>query len=423
MKLQEKLIAHIVKKTTGSLIVENDGVALDFTPRYPRITFRKAIIEHTGIDINKLKTRESVKKAMLKHGYEVEETAERGKLLDLLYKQSARKKLVQPTFVTDYPIELKPLAKKAKDPRYTESAQLIVRGFEISNSFSELNDPVDQRERFEHQAAIAAGGEEESMAYDHDYVEALEHGMPPASGNGIGIDRLVALLTDSHTLREVMTFPLMKPEHQTTTTSQAVRDENVDHTLPMSREDAWKLIEEHNTHKAHLNHFLESEAVMRAIAKKLGRNVEYWGMLGLLHDLDWGKTKETPELHCTLTGKMLEDAGFSIFFVETVLSHAYSSECGTEEMKQKKRSTEIQYALAAGETVTGLVHASALMREDKIASLGVKSLKKKFKNKKFAAGVDRSVIQECEKIGFSLDEFLALALEAIREIAADVELA
>lgn len=216
MKLQEDLVSYVVEKSVGKLKVSYEGKEIDFTPPFARIAFREAILKHSGIDINEYPTTEDVKKVMLEHKLQIEETAARGKLLDLLYKQTTRPHIVHPTFVTEYPIELKPLAKAAQDSRYTESAQLIVHGYELSNSFSELNDPLDQRARFEEQARQAAAGEEESMDYDYDYVEALEHGMPPASGNGIGIDRLVALISDSHTLREVTAFPLMKPEQQDT---------------------------------------------------------------------------------------------------------------------------------------------------------------------------------------------------------------
>lgn len=211
MKLQEELVSYVVEKSIGGYKVASDEFELDFTPPFKRITFREAILEYTGIDINEYPTTESVREIMKEKKLETEETAGRGKLLDMLYKQTTRPRIVQPTFVTEYPIELKPLAKAAKDTRYTESAQLIIRGYELSNSFSELNDPIDQRKRFEEQAAQAEQGEEEAMSYDRDYVEALEHGMPPASGNGIGIDRFVALITNSHTLREVTAFPMMKP--------------------------------------------------------------------------------------------------------------------------------------------------------------------------------------------------------------------
>lgn len=211
MRLHEEMIPLLVSESVGKLVIESEGHTIDFTVPYHRVTFHDAVLEHSGIDINNYMDVASLKQAMLEKGYEVEDEAERGKLLDSLYKQSARPRIIQPTFVLEYPVELKPLAKKAADPRYTEMFQLIVRGFELSNSYTELNDPIDQRSRFEEQARIAATGEEEVMAYDRDYVEALEHGMPPTTGTGIGIDRFVALITGSHTLRETMVFPMMKP--------------------------------------------------------------------------------------------------------------------------------------------------------------------------------------------------------------------
>ena len=211
MRLHEEMIPLLVSESVGKLVIESEGHTIDFTGPYPRVTFHDTVLEHSDIDINNYMDSDSLKAAMREKGYEVEETAERGKLLDSLYKQSARPRLIQPTFVLEYPVELKPLAKKAADPRYTEMFQLIVRGFELSNSYTELNDPIDQRSRFEEQARIAATGEEEVMAYDRDYVESLEHGMPPTTGTGIGIDRFVALITGSHTLRETMAFPMMKP--------------------------------------------------------------------------------------------------------------------------------------------------------------------------------------------------------------------
>ncbi|MFZ2189695.1 MAG: lysine--tRNA ligase [Candidatus Magasanikiibacteriota bacterium] len=216
MKMHEELIPFVVEKSVGKLEVEVDGQKINFAGPYKRITFHDAVLEYSGIDINNFTDVESLAKEMKTKGYDPEDITERGKLIDELYKQSTRPKLIQPTFVLNYPIELKPLAKKAEDSRYTEMFQLIVNGFELSNSYTELNDPVDQRERFAEQVKNKAEGDEEAMNNDWDYVEALEHGMPPATGTGIGIDRFAALITGSHTLREVTLFPLMKPVEQNT---------------------------------------------------------------------------------------------------------------------------------------------------------------------------------------------------------------
>lgn len=211
MRLHEEMMPEAVQAAIGSLTVHHDGHDISFKTPYPRVTFRDTVLEHSGIDINEYDDISKLKDVMKERGYEVEKDASRGALLDSLYKQSARPKLIQPTFVLNYPVELKPLAKKATDPRYTEMFQLIVSGFELSNSYTELNDPLDQRERFEEQAQNKAEGDDEAMSFDVDYVEALEHGMPPATGTGIGIDRFAALITGSHTLREVTAFPIVKP--------------------------------------------------------------------------------------------------------------------------------------------------------------------------------------------------------------------
>ncbi len=212
MKLHERMLPYIVKEAVGSYTVEHDGHAISFEGPYPRITFHDVVLQYAGIDINEFPDKESLANIMKTKGFDVDPQASRGKLVDNLYKQTARPEIIQPTFVLNYPAELKPLAKKAEDPRYTEMFQLIVNGFELSNSYTELNDPLDQKERFEEQAADRAAGDDEAMQYDYDYVEALEHGMPPATGTGIGIDRFAALITGAHTLREVTTFPLVKPK-------------------------------------------------------------------------------------------------------------------------------------------------------------------------------------------------------------------
>jgi len=210
--LHQEMIPYILQEAVGSLKIENEGHILDFTPPYPVKTFRELVKEYSGIDINHFADVSDLFTIIKEKGYKVEETANRGKLLDNLFKQSARPQIIQPTFVTEYPVELKPLAKRAKDPRYAEIFQLVVKGHEVSNSYTELNDPIDQRGRFEEQMRVKEEGKEEDvMLPDEDFVVSMEHGMPPSTGTGIGIDRFVALITGSHTVREVVAFPLVKP--------------------------------------------------------------------------------------------------------------------------------------------------------------------------------------------------------------------
>lgn len=191
--------------------------------------------------------------------------------------------------------------------------------------------------------------------------------------------------------------------------------------LPLTREQAWDLVKKYNTHNQDLIHYLESEAVMRELAKKLGEEIDYWGMLGLVHDIDWGLTKNAVETHLTKAPQILKEAGFDSKFIETVLSHGY----GFPELpglKDKKRTEKIQHALAASETLTGLIYTYALMRGSRVSDMQAKGLKKKFKDKTFARAINRDVIRECENLGLTMDEFFEVGIEGIKKIANDVGL-
>jgi len=185
--------------------------------------------------------------------------------------------------------------------------------------------------------------------------------------------------------------------------------------LPISREQAWELAKKYNSDKADLNHYLESEAVMRELAKNLGEDEEYWGMLGLIHDIDWGITKEDTKTHLTKAPEILKEAGFNDEFIEIVLSHGYSFE-QLPHLKDKQITQKIEHALAASETITGLIHAYALMRGGRVSDMEVKGLKKKFKDKTFARAVDRDIIKECGQLGLTLDEFFEVAINGIKNI-------
>lgn len=169
-------------------------------------------------------------------------------------------------------------------------------------------------------------------------------------------------------------------------------------------------------------HCIETRAIMKALAKKSGEDAEAWGIIGLLHDLDWDLTKHDSKEHCILVQKLLKDAGASDFLIETVISHGYGME-GIPELKDKERTTKLEHCLVAAETLTGLIIASALMRPDKkLASLTLDSLKKKFKTKKFAEKCNRELILECEQAGIPLDKFLSIGLTALQQISPELGL-
>ena len=186
--------------------------------------------------------------------------------------------------------------------------------------------------------------------------------------------------------------------------------------LPISREQAIELLKRYNNpyDKGDWNHFLESEAIMKELAEKLGEDKESWGMLGLLHDIDWGITKNNSVEHLTKAPQILKEAGFDDEFVNNIVAHGCGFECAG--LKDKKRGKKEEFALAASETLTGLIHAYALMRGKKISDMEISGLKKKFKDKAFAAAINREIIKECENLGISLDEFLGIGIDAMKKI-------
>ncbi len=212
MDITEGLISNLAQDVCGSTVINYQGQEIDLTPGWKRISMIDSIKEVTGVDFNEAKTDEEATKLVRKLGIEVEKTMKRGNAIALVFDERVENTLVQPTFVIDYPIEISPLAKKKpSDPRLVERFELFIGGREYANAFSELNDPIDQKERFLAEVASRESGNEEAGMMDEDYVQALEYGLPPTGGLGMGIDRLIMLLTDSYSIRDVLLFPTMKP--------------------------------------------------------------------------------------------------------------------------------------------------------------------------------------------------------------------
>jgi lysyl-tRNA synthetase class 2 len=213
MRLVEEMLAAVVREVTGGpLEVTYQKEQIRFDPPFRRLTYYAALREHGGRDFAIAETDE-LRAAAEAHGIPDAESLTRPKLLDELFKELVEPHLIQPVFIVDYPRELSPLAKPHRsDPALVERFELMVAGRELANAFSELNDPVDQRERFEAQAQLRDQGDEEAQTYDEDYVRALEYGMPPTGGVGIGVDRLCMLLLDQASIRDVILFPTMRPE-------------------------------------------------------------------------------------------------------------------------------------------------------------------------------------------------------------------
>jgi lysyl-tRNA synthetase class 2 len=215
MDFTEQLLEHCALAVNGSTIAQFGEHTIDFKAPYKRVTMRQSIIDFTGFDIAG-KSEDELRAAAKSMGLEVDETMGTGKLIDEIFGGKCEGNYVQPTFITDYPKEMSPLCKvHREDPSLTERFELMVCGKEVANAYSELNDPIDQRERFEEQLKLQERGDDEAMFIDQDFLRALEYGMPPTSGLGIGMDRLIMYLTNNASIQEVLFFPQMRPEKTT----------------------------------------------------------------------------------------------------------------------------------------------------------------------------------------------------------------
>lgn len=212
MDLTENLYRHLAKTVCGSEKIMYNGIELDFEKPFERITMIDAVKKYTGIDWNEVKDLEQARALAKEHHVEFEQRHKKGEILSLFFEAFVEEHLIQPTFVMDHPIEISPLTKKKpENPEYVERFEFFVNGWEMANAYSELNDPIDQRERFALQEEAFSAGDDEAEHTDEDFLNALEIGMPPTGGIGFGIDRMVMLLTDSQAIRDVLLFPTMKP--------------------------------------------------------------------------------------------------------------------------------------------------------------------------------------------------------------------
>lgn len=238
MELTESMFRYLAEKVCGSTKFTYNGIEIDFGKPFERITMTDCVKKYAGIDFDAVKTDEEAKALAKEHNIEYEERHNKGHILNLFFEEYCEKELVQPTFVMDHPIAISPLTKKKPtDPEKVERFELFINGWEMCNAYSELNDPIDQRERFALQDAAAAAGDEEAEHTDEDFLNALEIGMPPTGGIGYGIDRLVMLLTDSPAIRDVLLFPTMKSLDSDKKANKTSEAAPVEETKPVEKID------------------------------------------------------------------------------------------------------------------------------------------------------------------------------------------
>ena len=419
MDLTENMFRHVAQEVCGTTTVPYGDEMIDLGKPFERMTMIEAVKKYAGVDFDAVKDTAEAKKLADEKEIHYEERHKKGDILNLFFEEFVEEHLVQPTFIMDHPIEISPLTKKKPDkPDYVERFELFITGREMCNAYSELNDPIDQRERFKAQEEALAAGDEEANTTDEDFMNALEIGMPPTGGIGYGIDRLVMLLTNSPAIRDVLLFPTMKSLDKKPSDGAKSAKKNAAQSAKqssISREDALELLKKYNKEPFHIQHALTVEGVMRWYAKELGyaQEEEFWGITGLLHDIDF---ELYPEEHCKKAPELLREAGVSEDMIYAVCSHGYGI-CSEEEPK-----LEMEKVLFAADELTGLIWSCALMRPSKSTmDMEVKSLKKKFKDKKFAAGCSREVIsQGAEMLGWELDDLFDKTILAMRSCEASV---
>ncbi len=429
MGITEEMLVYVLQRACGTLQITYQGQKIDFTPPWPRVTYTDLIQKDCGIDLQKMNSSAKLQSALRrkKIALAVEPTASYATLCDQLYKKVSRPKIIGPLFLTGHPIELSPLARRNdENPRIVDRFQLVVLGQELVNAYSELIDPQDQRQRFREQAQARAAGDQEAHMMDEDYVQAMEYGMPPMAGWGMGVDRLVMLLTDVPSIRDALFFPLLKPKEgeprtarQNIVKQEESRKKKVTARIDpgVTRAQAWELVCKYVQNSNSRKHMLAAEAIMRRLAEHFKEDIEVWGLTGLVHDLDMEIVdyQKNPEKHGPTSSKILEKKGVNPIICAAVEAH--NDKCGA------KRETLMEKAIYAVDPLTGLIVAATLVLPSKnLADLSSASVLKRFREKSFAAGVRREVVQSCEEFGLSLEEFVKVGLEAMQSIAADLEL-
>jgi lysyl-tRNA synthetase class 2 len=469
MKFTEDLIKSVIQQMTGGLQIIYQGQKIDFSGQWPVYTFRELLINNANIDIDQYSTADELRKVIKSKGIVIEDIDKlgRGNLIDQLYKKVARPKMINPQFLINHPIDLSPLARKSDtNPLETDRFQLVVNTWEIINAYSELVDPIDQRQRFEQQALAHAAGDEDALEMDEDFCLCVDHGLPPIAGWGMGIDRFMALISDCENLKDVVLFPLMRPldyklspEKDTDFSSSdnnksepdsdnnrkkfdsevkknihysistesnpvAFRSDQIssDSTFmkafpplkpfPFDREEALNILKRYVKSDSLLKHSLASAAVMEGLAEYFNQDIDIWYITGLLHDLDFENVSF--ERHGLETEEILKSYNIDKNILHAIKAH-------NEEYTGVSRNNSFDIALTAAESITGLISATALiMPEKKVEFVKTESVIKRMAKKDFARNVNRDSIRLIEKIDLPLEKFVEIAMDSMKKYSSSL---
>lgn len=405
MDVAEGLLKHLVKTLNGNYSLQVHDQTVDVGSNWPRITMTDALKKYVNIDFNGLSDRE-LQTLLQTHKIDIIGEFTRGKAQFALFDKLVTGFLIQPTWIIDYPRDVSPLAKEHRvHPHLAERYECYIGGKELADGWSEITDSIDQRAIFENEQKRMRAGDDEAHPVDEEYLTAMEYGMPPLGGIGMGIDRLVMFLTNTWSIKEVIAFPTLRPLQQpqpkqtkTTQPNAAVTASKVSANsaeLP-SRQEAVSLLEKYITNDRLRHHCMMVAEAMAAYARHLGESEELWYQSGLLHDLDW---ELYPDEH---PNKAISEllVGYPSELLDAVAAHA-------PERTGHQPETKLDRYLFACDEISGFMHAASLLRPNGFADMKVSSIKKKLKDVSFAATVSRSDIATgVELIDSTLDDHL-----------------
>lgn len=419
MDVTEGLFKHLAQKLNGSPKMKIDEKEIDLSGKWPRVTMNDIMKKELGIEVETA-NQESLLTYCTEHSIGLIGGETKGQIIFAIFEHSIPEKLIEPIWIIDYPEDVSPLSKNHRSkPGWVERFEGYIGGKEICDGWSELTDPIIQRQRFENDQKASRKDKSEAQQVDEDFLTSMEFGMPPMGGIGIGIERLVMFFTNTWAIREVMLFPTLKKLGGETISHHEVKVPAKQNPYSISREQALALVNEKLTSPHLRKHSLAVEAAMKGLARHLGGDESRWGMVGLLHDIDWDATKDAPDKHTKQTIAWLTDLGHTDKELHTaILSHNHHHNGEGEPV------TQMEWSLYTCDELTGFIVARTLvLPTKKIADVTPESVIKKFPSKSFAAGVNRLQIQMCEeKLGIKLIDFVGIVLKSMQEISNDLSL-
>ena len=416
MDVAEGMLRHLIQKVHGSTKMMVHDQEIEMGGTWTRITMKEAIKRNLDVDFD-AQSDEELKSLMKTHNLDLIGIFTRGKALFAIFDKLVAPTLIEPTWIIDYPRDVSPLAKEHRlDQNLAERFELYVGGKELSDGWSEITDPIDQRNIFENEQRNMRDGDTEAHPLDEDFLEAMEYGVPPLGGIGMGIDRLVMFLTNTWSIKEVIAFPTLKPlqdysqkasqstEESKTQASTKPATEAKKVELP-ARSEAEALLEKYIKNPALRHHCVTVAQAMEAYANKLGEDAELWYQTGLLHDLDW---EAYPDEHPNKAINEILADKYPQEMLDAIAAHA-------PDRTGKQPETRIERYLFACDELSGFMHAVSILRPGGFSDMKVKSVSKKLKDKSFAAAVPREDITKgAELIETPLSDHIAFLIEVFK---------